>query len=61
MRRQAAAAALLLALSAPGAQRAAANFADLVARTHGLRLRVRHDRPAGAIAFQRAPLGPTWR
>src|SRR6187402_1807169 len=41
-----------------GAQRAAANFADLVARTHGLRLRVRHDRPAGAIAFKRARNGP---
>src|SRR6187402_1738561 len=41
-----------------GAQRAAANFADLVGRTHGLRLRVRHDRPAGAIAFKRARNGP---
>src|SRR5688572_23542569 len=41
-----------------GAQRAAANFADLVARTHGLRLRVRHDRPAGSIVFQRVREGP---
>jgi hexosaminidase len=41
-----------------GAQRAAANFADLVARTHGLRLRVRHDRPAGSIAFRRVREGP---
>ena len=41
-----------------GAQRAAANFADLVARTHGLRLRVRHDKPAGAIVFQRVRNGP---
>ena len=36
-----------------GAQRAAANFAELVARTHGLRLRVRHDRAAGSIVFRR--------
>src|SRR6185436_3612865 len=41
-----------------GAQRAAANFAALVARTHGLRLRIRHDRPANAIAFRRAREGP---
>ena len=41
-----------------GAQRAAANFADLVARTHGLNLRVRHDRPVGAIAFRRVRNGP---
>src|SRR5687768_13495562 len=41
-----------------GAQRAAANFADLVARTHGLRLRVRHDKTPGAIVFQRTRNGP---
>jgi hexosaminidase len=41
-----------------GAQRAAANFADLVARTHGVRLRVRHDKPPGAIVFQRVRNGP---
>jgi hexosaminidase len=41
-----------------GAQRAAANFADLVARTHGVRMRVRYDRPAGAIIFQRVRNGP---
>ena len=41
-----------------GAQRAAANFADLVARTHGLRLRVRHDKAQGAISFRRVRGGP---
>lgn len=42
-----------------GAHRAAANFADLVAHTHGLRLSVRNDRPAGAIVFQRSRGGPS--
>src|SRR5688572_20110630 len=41
-----------------GAQRAAANFADLVARTHGLRLRVRHEKTPGAIVFRRVRDGP---
>ena len=41
------------------AQRVAANFSDLLARTHGLRLQVRNDRPARSIVFRRArELGP---
>jgi hexosaminidase len=50
--------ALSVEIGDVGAQRAAANFADLVGRTHGLKLRVRHDRPAGAIAFRRVRDGP---
>lgn len=37
-----------------GARRVAANFADLLARSHGLRLPVVHERPARAIALRRA-------
>lgn len=36
-----------------GAQRVAANFAELFARTHGVRLQVRHERAARAIVFRR--------
>jgi hexosaminidase len=50
--------ALLVEPGDVGAQRAAANFADLVARTHGLRLRVRHDKAQGAISFRRVRGGP---
>lgn len=37
-----------------GAQRVAGNLADLLSRSHGLRLRVRHDRPARTIVLRRA-------
>ena len=40
------------------AQRIAANFADLVARTHGLRLPVRAEGGPGAIRFRRLAEGP---
>ena len=50
--------ALLVEPGDVGAQRAAANFADLVARTHGLRLRVRHEKAQGAITFRRVRNGP---
>lgn len=45
--------ALVVELGDVGAQRAAANFAELVARTHGLKLGVRHDQAAGSIEFRR--------
>src|SRR5690349_16303855 len=41
------------------AQRVAANFSDLLSRTHGLRLQVRNDRSARSIVLRRArELGP---
>ena len=45
---------LAVAAGDAGARRAAANFADLVAKTHGLKLRVAEGAGAGAIAFKRA-------
>lgn len=50
--------ALVVQLGDVGAQRAAANFADLVARTHGLRLRIRHEPATSAISFVRVREGP---
>ena len=37
-----------------GAQRVASNFADLMSRTHGVRLQVRHERAARSLALRRA-------
>src|SRR6187401_1710849 len=37
-----------------GAQRVAANFADLLSRSHGVRLQVRNDKAPRAIVLRRA-------